>query len=131
MVSFLFTLCHPFAQLLHLSQPGFRIAILLEELLSAYNKPYTVQTIDIFANVQKEPWFLAYNPNGRIPVIIDHDNGGYAVFEGLAILNYLVRQYDVEKRFGFDDPLEACTAEQWIAWQHGGLGTHPTFPHLE
>jgi glutathione S-transferase/GST-like protein len=41
--------------------------------------PYTVRAIDLGKKVQKEPWFLALNPNGRIPVIVDHDEGDFAV----------------------------------------------------
>lgn len=84
---------------------------------------YTYNTIDIFQNIQKEPWFTKLGPNGRIPVLIDHDKGGYAIMESLAIFNYLTRHYDPEHKFSFEDPFEACTAEQWIAWQHGNLGT--------
>ena len=84
---------------------------------------YTYQSIDIFqANVQKDPWYTKLNPNGRIPVIVDHDNGGYAVMETLAIMNYLTRHYDPEHKFCFEQPIEMCTAEQWLAWQHAGLG---------
>lgn len=74
-------------------------------------------------NTQKEPWFTAVNPNGRIPAIVDHDRGGLRVFEGLAILGYLARTYDREHRFSFaPDSDEHAEAESWIAWQHGGLG---------
>lgn len=31
--------------------------------------PYKVHKIDISKNTQKEPWFLAINPNGRIPAL--------------------------------------------------------------
>ena len=69
---------------------GTKASILLEELKQAYGMGYTYQSIDIFQNVQKEPWYTAFAPNGRIPVIIDHDKGGHAVMEGITILNYLV-----------------------------------------
>jgi ATP-dependent RNA helicase DDX56/DBP9 len=81
------------------------------------------QTIHIGKNVQKQPWYTALNPNGRIPTVVDHDRGGFAVFEGIAILTYLTRHYDPEHKFSF--PVESddySVAEQWIAWQHGGLG---------
>lgn len=39
-----------------------------------------------------------------------------------AILTYLTRHYDPEHKFSFTDPLDISRAEQWIAWQHGGLG---------
>lgn len=43
---------------------------------------YTYQSINIGQNIQKEPWFTKLGPNGRIPVIVDHDQGGFAVQEG-------------------------------------------------
>ncbi|KAI4690123.1 uncharacterized protein J4E84_004304 [Alternaria hordeiaustralica] len=101
---------------------GWKASILLEELKEAYGKDYTWQSINISKNTQKEPWFTKLGPNGRIPVIVDHDQGGFAVQEGLAILTYLTRHYDPEHKFSFSDPLDVSRAEQWMAWQHGGLG---------
>lgn len=43
---------------------------------------YTFQGINIGQNVQKEPWYTKINPNGRIPAIVDHDKGDFAVMEG-------------------------------------------------
>lgn len=84
---------------------------------------YTYQLIDIFhENVQKEPWFTKLGPNGRIPVIVDHDQGDFAVMETMAILNYLTRTYDLQHKFSFENPLDMSTAEQWLAWVQGGLG---------
>lgn len=75
--------------------------------------------------MQKEPWFTAINPNGRIPAIVDHDNGGLAVFEGSAILSYLARRYDPEHRFSFaPDDDDYTRAETWIGWQHGSLSPY-------
>ena len=55
---------------------GFKVSIALEEL----EIPYKVKTISLRDNDQKQPWFLDLNPNGRIPVIIDHDNNSHVVF---------------------------------------------------
>jgi glutathione S-transferase len=102
---------------------GVKAHILLEELRDAYGLDYTIQGIDIGLNVQKEPWFTAINPNGRIPVLVDHDNNGLAVFEGNAILSYLTRKYDPEHKFSFKiDDDDYTRAESWIGWQHGGIG---------
>ncbi|KAF1995993.1 glutathione S-transferase II [Amniculicola lignicola CBS 123094] len=101
---------------------GVKASIILEELKEAYGKDYTWQPINIGRNIQKEEWFTKLGPNGRIPVIVDHDQGGFAVMEGLAILAYLTRHYDPDHKFSFTDPLDVSRAEQWMAWQHGGLG---------
>lgn len=39
-----------------------------------------------------------------------------------AILSYLTRHYDPDHNFSFSDDLDVSRAEQWMAWQHGGLG---------
>lgn len=52
---------------------------------------------------------------------MDHDKGDFAVFEGAAILQYLVRFYDGEKKFGFKEWQDESRVEQWVAWQTGGL----------
>ena len=41
---------------------GHKVSIALEELAL----PYTVHALTLSALQQKEPWFLAINPNGRI-----------------------------------------------------------------
>ncbi|KAK4134817.1 glutathione S-transferase [Trichocladium antarcticum] len=102
---------------------GHKVSVFLEELKAAYGTEYTVQCINISKKTQKEPWYTALNPNGRIPTIVDHNRGGFAVFEGIAILSYLARHYDAEHRFSFPvDSDDYSVAEQWMAWQHGGLG---------
>jgi glutathione S-transferase len=102
---------------------GLKISILLEELKEAYGKDYTYQAINILQDTQKQPWYTALNPNGRIPTIIDHDRDGFVVFEGLAILSYLTQHYDPEHKLSFpigSDDYSIC--EQWMSWQHGGIG---------
>ncbi len=55
-----------------------------------------------------------------------------AVFEGLAILGYLTRHYDPDHHLSFPvDSDDYTVAEEWMAWQHGGLGpmcVSPTLP---
>lgn len=107
---------------------GHKSTIMLEELKAAYGKEYVFQSIPIGENIQKEPWFTALGPNGRIPVLVDHDvkgedgKGPLAVMEGAAILSYLTRHYDPEGKFWFKEDPELSLCEQWVAWQHGGLG---------
>jgi GSH-dependent disulfide-bond oxidoreductase len=67
---------------------GHKISIALEEL----ELPYTVHAISLLGGEQKQPAFLAMNPNGRIPVLVDRDAGGFVMFESGAILVYLAEK---------------------------------------
>ncbi|HWB80262.1 MAG TPA: glutathione S-transferase N-terminal domain-containing protein [Nannocystaceae bacterium] len=94
---------------------GHKVSVALEEL----GLPYSVRSIDLGAHEQKEPWFLALNPNGRIPVIIDHDADDFVVFESGAILWYLA------EKAGALLPSDArgrSVAMQWLMFQMGGIG---------
>ena len=64
---------------------------MLEEL----GVEYSVHHMQLSDLEQKEPWYLKLNPNGRIPVIVDHDNHDYVVFESGAIL-YIWRTSTVD-----------------------------------
>lgn len=48
---------------------------MMEELKAAYGKDYTIQAITLPKAVQKQPWYTALNPAGKIPTIVDHDLG--------------------------------------------------------
>jgi GSH-dependent disulfide-bond oxidoreductase len=95
----------------------WKVSILLEEC----GLPYRIVPVDIMAGDQKKPGFLAINPNGRVPAIVDHDSpdGPLPVFESGAILIYLA-----EKTGRFLAPAGRARAEalSWLMWQMGGLG---------
>ncbi|KAH6708942.1 glutathione S-transferase [Leptodontidium sp. MPI-SDFR-AT-0119] len=101
-----------------------KVSILLEELNEAYGKPeYTCQAINILKNTQKQAWYTAICPNGRIPAIVDHDRGDFVVFEGLAILSYLTKHYDSECKLSFPyDSDDYSVCQQWMVWQQSGIG---------
>lgn len=65
----------------------------------------------------QDPWFIAINPNGRIPAIVDHSRNDFVVFETAAILIYLQQHYDTTNKFGWDpkeNPDEYSEMLQWI-----------------
>ncbi|SVE33381.1 uncharacterized protein METZ01_LOCUS486235, partial [marine metagenome] len=64
---------------------GHKVSVTLEEL----ELPYEVHPINLSEGDQKTPEFLAMNPNGRIPVIIDREADNFVVFESGAIMIYL------------------------------------------
>ena len=94
---------------------GHKVSIALEEL----GLPYHPRALDLGAREQKEPWFLAINPNGRIPAIIDHAADDFAVFESGAILVYLAEKAG---RLMPSDSKGRSLVMQWLMFQVGGLG---------
>ncbi|KAG8869567.1 glutathione S- transferase, nitrogen catabolite repression regulator [Tulasnella sp. 331] len=104
---------------------GHKVSVLLEELKATYGIRYTVRSIELFRNEQKQPWFVKINPNGRIPAIVDETRKNFNVFESAAILLYLTQHYDPEYKFMFDpvrDSNNYSEALQWIFLSHGGIG---------
>ena len=94
---------------------GWKASVTLEEL----GLPYEAHPIDLSKNVQKEEWFLALNPNGRIPVIVDRDLDDFAVFETGAIMIYLAEKTG---RLLPSDGAGRARVLQWLMFQMGGIG---------
>ncbi|MES2264971.1 MAG: glutathione S-transferase N-terminal domain-containing protein [Pseudomonadota bacterium] len=94
---------------------GHKISIALEELAL----PYTLHVLDLSAGEQKQPWFLALNPNGRIPAIVDRAQDNFAVFESGAILIYLAEKTG---QLMPSDPQGRSRVLQWLMFQMGGVG---------
>ena len=96
---------------------GRKPAIMLEEV----GLPYEVRGVDISANEQFDPAFLALSPNNKIPAIVDHDvdGGEQALFESGAILTYLAEKGG--RLLPGAGPARWATLE-WLHWSIGGLG---------
>jgi len=106
---------------------GRKASIALEEMGLAYK----VRSIGLRRLEQKEPWFLAINPNGRIPAIVDRNDGDgdgdgdghcdceFAVFESGAILVYLAEKTG---RLMPADARGRSRVMQWLMFQIGGVG---------
>ncbi len=98
---------------------GRKVTIMLEEC----GIEYRIQPVSIPKSEQKQPAYLARNPNGRIPAIVDHDpvDGGapVTVFESGAILQYLAEK---SSKFWPAEIRERYDVAQWLMWQMGGLG---------
>jgi GST-like protein len=94
---------------------GWKVSITLEEL----GLPYALHVLDLAAGDQKQPWFTAINPNGRIPAIVDRDNGDFPVFESGAIMIYLAEKAG---KLLPSDEKGRSRAIQWLMFQMGGVG---------
>lgn len=94
---------------------GWKASVTIEELAL----PYSVKPIDLGAKQQKQAWYLKINPNGRIPAIVDHDQGELAVFESGAIMIYLAEKTG---RLLATDVRRRSLALQWLMFQMSGVG---------
>lgn len=94
---------------------GWKASVTLEEL----GLPYQVHPIDLSKGEQKQEWYLKLNPNGRIPTIVDRDNGDFAVFETGAIMIYLAEKAG---RLLPTDTKGRSRVIQWVMFQMGGIG---------
>lgn len=96
-----------------------KISIMMEEL----GLEYTIHNLDLAALDQKKPAFLEMNPNGRMPVIVDHDGssgGKQTVFESGAILYYLAEK--ANGKFLGHSLSEKTKVMQWLMFQMSGIG---------
>ena len=66
---------------------GYGVSITLEEL----GLPYEVKAVNLATLEHRRPEFLAMNPNGRVPVLIDHE-AGLTIWESAAIRLYLAEK---------------------------------------
>src|SRR5208283_1170153 len=94
---------------------GWKASVTLEEL----GLPYETHAMNLAKNEQKEPWFLAINPNGRIPAIIDRDCANLAIFESGAIMIHLAEKAG---RLLPKDPAGRARVLSWLMFQMGGVG---------
>ena len=93
---------------------GYKPVIFLEEA----EIPYELTFIDFSKSEQKEPDYLKFNPNGKIPTIVDRSENR-PIFESGAILWHLANKY---QRFLSQDPVEQSETLQWMMFQIGHVG---------
>jgi GST-like protein len=91
-------------------------------MLEETGLPYRATKIDITNNEQFAPEYLAINPNGKIPAIVDHDGpggGDFIVFESGSILIYLAEKSGMLLP---TEPVARITTIEWLMFQMSGLG---------
>jgi GST-like protein len=103
---------------------GKKPGIMLAELELSYR----LHLVDLRKGEQKRAAFLALNPNGKIPALVDRDPalGQVVTFESGAILVYLAEKYG--RLLPPDRGAKRSDVLAWTFWQVGGPG--PTFGQL-
>ena len=94
---------------------GWKASIMLEELAL----PYTLHALKLGEGDQKQPDYLKLNPNGRIPTIVDRDEGNFTVFESGAIMIYLAEKTGKLLPSAMKPRSQVL---QWLMLQMGGTG---------
>ena len=95
---------HPF------SSAAFKARAVVHEL----GLPVTLVTVDMMKGEHKSPEFLAKNPNGKVPTLVDDD--GFCVWESNAILCYLAARKP-ESGLLPADARGMAQVQQWLQWQ--------------
>jgi GST-like protein len=102
-----------------------RVAIMLEEC----GLPYNVHRVDLGKGEQRSDAFLALNPAGAVPVIVDSDapGGAMTLTQSGAILLYLAMKTG---RFFPKDPARRAHAFEWFMFAATDFSTYSTLLFL-
>lgn len=98
-----------------------RVRWLLEEL----EVPYNERVLDYDKGESKTPEYLALNPMGRVPTLVD---GPVTMSESVAICMYLADKFALKGLAPRVDSPERPAYLQWMAFSIGTL--EPIFTHL-
>jgi glutathione S-transferase len=79
--------------------------------------PVQFVTCDLMSGAQQRPEFLALNPNGKVPVLVD---GDFVLWESMAILQYLAGQ--TSNDLWPNDARARADITRWQAWDLAQYG---------
>jgi glutathione S-transferase len=92
--------------------------------LEETGQPFEVRLTALATGAQREPEYLAVNPKGRVPALVE---GDFVITECPAVLLYIARRYPDAALWPSDLQEEARCAE-WLGWCASGL--HEAFGHM-
>lgn len=94
---------------------GFRVVWLLEEMGLAYR----LRDVDLLNGVENDPEFLAINPAGFIPALVD---GDVTMVESIAIMEYLMARHGPTPLAPAPHDPSFPTYQQFLHLGEAGLG---------
>ncbi|KAI0087067.1 glutathione transferase Ure2p5 [Irpex rosettiformis] len=99
---------------------GWKVAMILSELNLSYEEIF----LDVFKGENKKPEHTKYNPNGRVPTLVDHRNNDFVIWESCAIIYYLAEKYDTERKISVEAFEDKMIEQQWLFFQGSGQGPY-------
>ncbi len=96
------------------SPPAWRVWLALEFKGLAYD--FKLMSFD--AGDLKRPEFLALNPRGRVPTVVD---GDFALYESNAIVEYLEEQYPATPQLFPGNSRDRAIVRRWISEIDDGI----------
>jgi glutathione S-transferase len=93
-------------------------------LLEASGEPFEPVLVKLHKNEQNSPDYLAVNPRGQVPVLVD---GGETITQILAIILWLDERFP-EQQFLPRERVARSRVLQVLAWMNNTV--HPTFTHV-
>ncbi|GAB4207722.1 MAG: glutathione S-transferase family protein [Coleofasciculaceae cyanobacterium] len=90
-------------------------ASIVQWYLEELGVPYEFVMLDLSAGEHRQPAYLAINPIGKVPAIVD---GDFQLWESGAILFYLAQKYGKMP----SSPEEQAKINQWILFGNATLG---------
>jgi glutathione S-transferase len=81
--------------------------------LAELSVPYSRIDAGLQHGKNREPWYLALNPNGRIPLLVD---GDFTLWESNTIVRYLAAKHGQGSLWPASLETRAL-AERWMDWQ--------------
>ncbi|MDH3450937.1 MAG: glutathione S-transferase family protein [Gammaproteobacteria bacterium] len=74
---------------------------------------FTFHKVDVGKGEHRQPAFLAINPNGKVPVLVD---GDLTLFESGAICNHIALQHPQAHLLPEPGSRDAALCQQWLFW---------------
>ena len=96
------------------SPPAWRVWLALE----FKGLPYDFRLMSFDAGDLQHPGFLALNPRGRVPTIVD---GDFALYESNAIVEYLEEQYPATPQLFPGNTRDRAIVRRWISEIDDGI----------
>lgn len=96
-------------------------------MASLLNVPAEIVEVDLKAGAHKAPDYLAINPFGQVPALVDED---VTLFDSNAIIVYLASKYDADRTWYPADAKTQADIQVWLSKASRELAAGPAAARL-